>query len=116
MSDFMQRQITGKMTWIEIDGHFGITAVPAEDVPELTKAVSEHEPKPVLQQLAEQCYEGTKGSIWEVDIVEGFGARLSAPGYLDCTEWTVFDTEDEARAYLDEYYPEDEETGDPCPC
>ena len=30
----------------------------------------------------------------------GFGARLSAPGYLDCTEWTVFETEEEAAAYL----------------
>jgi hypothetical protein len=28
---------------------------------------------------------------------------------LDCTEWTVFDTEDEAREYLEEMYPDDEE-------
>ena len=40
------------------------------------------------------------------------GARLSAPGYLDCTEWSVFDTEQEAEEYLDENYPEDEEDGE----
>lgn len=34
--------------------------------------------------------------------VTGYGARLSAPGYLDCTDWTVFDTEREAKEYLDE--------------
>ena len=39
----------------------------------------------------------------------GYGARLSAPGYLDCTEWAVFETEDEAREYLEEMYPDDEE-------
>jgi len=41
--------------------------------------------------------------------LEGFGARLSAPGYLDCTEWTVFGTEAEAHQFLEDFYPEDEE-------
>ena len=44
---------------------------------------------------------------WE--NVKGYGARLSAPGYLDCTEWTVFDTEEEANAYLDEQDDEPEQ-------
>ena len=29
---------------------------------------------------------------------------MSAPGYMDCTEWAVFDTEDEALAYLEDMY------------
>ena len=29
-----------------------------------------------------------------------YGARLSASGYLDCTEWALFDTEREAVEYL----------------
>ena len=40
---------------------------------------------------------------------EGYGARVSTPGYLDCSDWCVFDTEEEAQEYLDEYYPDDEE-------
>lgn len=32
----------------------------------------------------------------------GYGVRLSAPGYLDCTEWEVFDTEAEADAMAKE--------------
>jgi hypothetical protein len=30
----------------------------------------------------------------------GFGARLSASGYMDCTEWNVLDSEEEAVSYL----------------
>jgi hypothetical protein len=44
-----------------------------------------------------------------VELVEGWGARLSAPGYLDCTDWCVFDTEEEAVAYLDETYGEEDD-------
>ena len=41
--------------------------------------------------------------------IEGWGARMSAPGYLDCTEWVVFETVEEAYEYLDEYYGEDDD-------
>jgi hypothetical protein len=37
-----------------------------------------------------------------VRLLEGFGARFSAPGYLDCSPWTVFETEEEALDYLAE--------------
>jgi hypothetical protein len=33
-----------------------------------------------------------------LETVFGYGVRLSASGYLDCTEWEVFDTEAEAEA------------------
>ena len=28
------------------------------------------------------------------------GVRLSAPGFLDCTDWDIFDSEEEAVRYL----------------
>lgn len=37
---------------------------------------------------------------------EGWLARMTAPGYLDCTDWTAHDTEKEAIEYLDECYGE----------
>lgn len=47
----------------------------------------------------------------DVETVFGWSARLSAPGYLDCTDWIgVFDTEDEALAALQEMYPDDDES------
>lgn len=42
----------------------------------------------------------------------GWGCRLSAPGYLDCTDWTVFDTEEEARDHIEEMYDVDPDTGE----
>jgi hypothetical protein len=50
--------------------------------------------------------EGTPQS-WE--NIKGYGARLSAPGYLDCTPFTVFDTQEEAEQYLADEYPEEDE-------
>ena len=38
----------------------------------------------------------------EVTLIKGFGARTSAPGYLDCSDWVVFPSEAEALAYLAE--------------
>lgn len=38
--------------------------------------------------------------IWEIEVVKMYFARLSAPGYLDSTEWCGFTTLKEAREYL----------------
>jgi hypothetical protein len=34
----------------------------------------------------------------------GWLCRLSAPGYMDCTEWWAFDSEEEAAQYLIDMY------------
>ena len=44
-----------------------------------------------------------------IEIIERYSdkwfSRLSAPGYLDCTDWSgPFDTEEEAFNYLEEMY------------
>lgn len=45
-----------------------------------------------------------------IRVVEhGYGVRLSAPGYLDCTEWEVFDTSAERDSRAKELEEEDEE-------
>lgn len=36
--------------------------------------------------------------------LEGWVARMSAPGYLDCTKWTAHKTKAEALAYLSDTY------------
>lgn len=48
-------------------------------------------------------------------IRQGVGARLSAPGYLDCTDWCVFETEEEAKRYLCETYDLCERCGEDSP-
>lgn len=44
----------------------------------------------------------------DIERATGFFARLSAPGYLDCTEWCgPFNTEAAALAYLTDTYGDD---------
>lgn len=39
----------------------------------------------------------------------GWICRMSAPGYMDCTPWTAFKTEQACMEYLDEMYGDDDE-------
>ena len=110
---FMQEHVTPKQTWIEIDGTHGTTFVPMDVlsteefnlVTLTTSDVSEKEYNEVLGDY----YEGT---IHSVCLKVGYGARLSASGYMDCTDWTVFDTEAAAIAYLEETYGDEDEDSD----
>ena len=87
----MQPQITESMTWFQVDTPEGIFTYPSDFGKE---------------DVAREWDVGTE----EIEEVEGHGARLSAPGYLDCTEWAIFDTVEEAREYLvDTYYDDREE-------
>ena len=45
-----------------------------------------------------------ENEIIETEVIVGYGARLSAPGYMDCTDWTVHETEEEAKEYLKDMY------------
>jgi hypothetical protein len=110
MSTFMQKQVTEYMEWIAIDGNHGTTYVPADEDRELRKQLS----RGIYdEQRAATYYEGTK--IDTVSLVNGHGARMSAPGYMDCTDWTIFDTPEEAERYLDEYYGDDEDFDEEAP-
>jgi hypothetical protein len=49
-----------------------------------------------------------------VTEVKGIFARLSAPGYLDATDWDgPFETIEEAQEHIRETYEVDSVTGDP---
>lgn len=109
---FMQRQITGKENWLRVETNHGTYCVRVGDVSLfvrnsdcIAQPLTEAERENTIDKIRDYV-EGTPQS-WE--NILGYGARLSAPGYLDCTEWSVFDTPEEAQEYLEEYYPEDEE-------
>jgi len=42
--------------------------------------------------------------IISAQLVHGWGCRLSMPGYVDATDWSVCDTHDEARGLLIDMY------------
>jgi hypothetical protein len=88
---FMQRQITRPTYWLRVDDQNGTTVYPADDF------------------SPEQIAEMHGVDFGDVETVRGIGARLSAPGYLDCTDWALFGTVAEAEAYLSEMYGEDED-------
>ena len=112
MSDFMQRQVTGNENWLQVETTQGTEFIRIADTSlfvrnsqTLTHPMSDEDKDATIEKI--RPYVEGKPQSWE--NIKGYGARLSAPGYLDCTEWTVFDTKEEAEKYLDEMYPEDEE-------
>jgi hypothetical protein len=49
----------------------------------------------------------------ELERVSGWFARLSAPGYMDCTEWSgPFESEQEAKEHIRDMYDVDPDTGE----
>lgn len=74
---FMQAQMTDKQTWHEIDGPQGTSFYPG-DVFSLAQAKDDY------------------GTHWAAATVKGYGVRASAPGYMDCTDWEVYDNESDA--------------------
>lgn len=124
---FMQRQVQhGK--WLEVDTRNGMDIVPHDlvgDLPGLTQPGDELEWEHVGGEdratilNAVSLYVGSisldqhsdSGIVW-LRLKEGWGARLSAPGFMDCTEWAIFDSEQEAKDYLEETYGDDEEEDD----
>jgi hypothetical protein len=109
---FMQKQITVNQSWIEVETTHGTEFLDAvslginiRDSQTKTHPLTDKEREETISKLSPYC----EGAIQEWKTIRGYGARLSAPGYLDSTEWTVFDTEKEAETYLAETYGDDEE-------
>ena len=61
---------------------------------------------PNVFETEKKHYELLRGKRWRRKC--GWYARLSAPGYLDCTDWSgPFDSEKEANEYLNDMYDGD---------
>lgn len=59
-------------------------------------------------ELADYCLGDIEDSE-PLSRKEGWLARMSAPGYMDCTDWAAFETEDEAVEYLLNGWGDDDE-------
>jgi len=54
--------------------------------------------------------EGTPNDEDElVPVKEGWVARMSAPGFMDCTDWSAHESEEAAIFYLKEMYGDDDD-------
>ncbi len=111
---FMERQITIKRKWYELETNCGTWFVDVADVDggKFAQAIEQglQIDSWALETLSKDYLQYTEGTRLEgISVREGYGARLSAPGYLDCTEWTVHNSISEAEKYLAENYPDDED-------
>lgn len=107
---FMEPQVEYGQ-WLEIDTTNGTEFIPADLISLDIELNETSENEEHLEEVAQYC----EGEPQSVKLREGWGCRLSAPGYMDCTEWSVFETEKEAKEHLDEMYGgEDADECDEC--
>jgi len=102
---FMKPEITELCSWYEIDGNMGVEFVLFDLVGEINlDEFDDYSNHPIPAQLAD--YVETSQAT-HIQLVEGFGARMSAPGYMDCISWCVYPSIEEAKAHLEEIYSDD---------
>ena len=93
---FMQAQMTIKCDWIAVDGPMGIDFIDADIC---GKSLTWDSVKDYTEN----------GKAYTIELITGYGVRLSAPGYMDCTSWEVYEDEDSAKARYQELKDEDNE-------
>lgn len=102
---FMEAQITGLEEWVVVDTSEGVTFVPNDIVGLDEESVASLRDQFDATDLIPDCvrdYVGGRRLMEPIELRSGYGVRASAPGYMDCTEWDIFDTEEEAREALEE--------------
>lgn len=97
MSTFMQKQVI-EAQYFRVNTSMGTEIVPCDDVGG-GRTCSIHV-EALLNYL-----QGEPDDADELcDIHDGWIARMSAPGYLDCTDWTAHSSEEAAYRYLENMY------------
>ena len=80
--------------FLEIDGDQGTDYVPFDDIYHAATKTC-NPTKSDVKNYTEN------DEIYEISILDGYGARLTMPGFMDCTPWAVFETELEAKQYIE---------------
>jgi hypothetical protein len=90
---FMRPEITEKQEWAAVETNNGTWWVPF-DILSSREAESARRGdfEPLLQYT-----EGTRVYDDQSSIKKGYGVRLSAPGYMDATDWEVYGSLKEAK-------------------
>jgi hypothetical protein len=89
---FMQKEITERMSGWRVETDFGTEYVPG-----------------YVESNPSRLANYVEGKIESVEEVLGYFGRLSAPGYMDRTEWEFSESQAEVEEVLDELYGGDEE-------
>jgi len=105
---FMEPYVTEKQEWAEIETNAGTWAVPF-DV--LSKSEADRARRGDFEPLLKYT-EGNAVYLDQSSIKKGYGVRLSVPGYMDATDWEVYDSKKEALKRAKELVEEGEEGED----
>lgn len=85
----------------------------SEYIPELVCGDIMHEKDAGRETLSQYCEGNVYRESFSVERKVGWYGRLSAPGYLDCTEWEgPYESEEEAINAICEQYDVDENGDD----
>lgn len=100
----MRPEVTTKQDWAGVETNSGFWWVPFN-------ILSKSEIESVKRGSYEPLLKYTEGSRVHDNlssVKKGYGVRLSAPGYLDSTEWEVFGSAQEAQRRVQELVDEGE--------
>lgn len=89
---FMEPEVLDKQEWAEVETNNGTSWVPLDVLSASeTASAKRGDFEPLLKYT-----EGTRVYNDQSRIRKGYGVRLSAPGYMDSTEWEVYGSKKEA--------------------
>jgi hypothetical protein len=88
---FMEPEVTERMAGWRVETTHGTWFVPG-DVESSPEALADY----------------VSGEVEDVEPIKGYFGRMSAPGYLDATDWTFGETAEEVWQELAEYYGKDD--------
>ena len=107
---FMQVEVSGPENWIVVDGPCGTEIVPCDicgsllDYDQFVEETGSDEGyvQAAFEEISDYC---ENRECYSIEERTGYSGRLSAPGYMDCTEWMgPFDFPDQARRAVIETY------------
>lgn len=97
-------------SWLRVDTREGTDFIEADSLYRILQSLGVEEgvvydvDSPQWDHVLPRIREFFMDDPYSVELVDGWGARMSAPGYMDCTDWCVFPTKEEAEEYLKDYY------------
>ena len=104
---FMQKEVTDAKQWVRVETDWGTEFVPADVLADCPNEDEVYDDEHVdFDYFKDALRDYVTAEIAEMEVVTGYGARMSAPGYMDCTDWCVFDDQTEAEEYLEDTYGE----------
>lgn len=117
MDGFMSPEITNRIGWYVIETTNGTSYIPVSDVGVLPGLAKDNDDDVNIVSFPDDATEHDRATIRDmlrdfvhpdniqtVERIDGYGARLSASGYMDCTDWIVCDTDHDAIVSLVDAY------------